>query len=112
MPWWRRRWAPWAILAGGALATGPLAFVYRLAAPEPGDAGINCGGIGFGESPCGWDAVGLFYAFVGIPYALGVLTIVGLLELGGLKTHMARLGLASVAAVIPWGVALVALLTG
>jgi hypothetical protein len=34
--------------------------------PQPGDP-VNCGGVGFGETPCGWDAVGLTFLFLGPP---------------------------------------------
>lgn len=101
LQWWRRRWAPWAVLGLGALSAVPLALVFRAAAPEPGDRGINCGGIGFGESPCGWDAVGFFYAVIGVPYALTVVVVLGLLELGGRRLHALRLGLAVLAALLP-----------
>ena len=111
MDWTRRRWAPWAILGVGAVLTGPLAFVFRAASPEPGDPGINCGGIGFGDTPCGWDAVGLFYALIGVPYALIAVAALGVLELGGQRVHSVRLVLAVIAALTPWLAAIAVLLS-
>ena len=100
---------PWAILGAAVLSSIPLAFVLYLTAPQPGNRGVNCGGIGFGESPCGWDAVGLSYIILGIPFLAIVLITLLLLEAAGPRAQRARIGLCTLAIVIPWALAVAAL---
>lgn len=103
--WWHRRGAPWAIFVLALCAWVPLAFVWYAVGPQPGDAGINCGGIGWGEQPCGWDAVGLLYFLFGIPFAGASLLLLTLLELFGTRAHRARLAVSIFFLVAPWSVA-------
>ncbi len=99
--WWRPRWVPWAIVGVALLSAIPLAWVLYLLAPQPGDP-VNCGGIGFGETPCGWDSVGLTYLFLGVPFLAAVLLLLLLLEVAGPRTHAVRVGVALFFGIVPW----------
>lgn len=80
----------------------PLAFVWYAMRPEPSDRGGSCGGAGWGETSCGWDAVGLAHAFFGVPFAAGCLLTLAALELFGARAQMARVGVSLVFLVAPW----------
>jgi hypothetical protein len=97
----RWRWFPWLVFAATILSGGPLALVLYAVVPHPGDA-VNCGGIGFGEVPCGWDAVGLIYIFFAIPFALGFATLLALSEVLGPRATFARSIGALVVMGLPW----------
>lgn len=90
----------------------PLAFVWYALGPQRGDTGINCGGIGWGETPCGWDAVGLAYAFFGIPFAGACLVLLAALELLGARAQMARLGVSVLFLVVPWALSAYVVVAG
>ncbi|HSH58255.1 MAG TPA: hypothetical protein VK988_01185 [Acidimicrobiales bacterium] len=94
------------VLAGALLSWIPLAFVAYLLSPQPGDP-VNCGGIGFGETLCGWDAVGFTFLYVGPPFFLIVLTALTALTLAGPRAQLARVAVSLTALVLPWGLAVI-----
>lgn len=84
----------------------PLGQVLAAAYPQPEGA---CSGIGWGCSLYGWDAAYFVLMVVGVPYALALGFVLGLLSLlperwRGVQTAVAALGLA-----VPWGTVLVGL---
>src|SRR5688500_6623459 len=110
--WWQRRMAPWAIAGAALVLAAPLAFYMKLAAPEPGDA-VNCGGIGFGEEPCGWDAVTLTFVVFGVPYLVAGAGVLALLELlPGRRGQLVRVTAATLFLVAPWCFVTLVLLSG
>ena len=97
----RRRWFPWAVFATTLVSAAPLAPLIYLGVPKEGGT-ANCGGIGFGETPCGWNAVGLTLILLGVPYALLIAVVLGLSELLGGAGTRARSVIALVGLAIPW----------
>jgi hypothetical protein len=94
------------------VSLGPLALVLYAGSPKPGDYGHNCGGIGFGEVPCGWDAVAFTFIFLGVPYAVIYAGVVGSSELLGGRFTLGRSIIALVGASVPWVLAALAAISG
>lgn len=90
----------------GLCAWAPLAFVWSAVGPQPGDPGINCGGMGWGEMPCGWDAVGIAYLVIGVPFAAGSVAALTMLEILGARAQSARLAVSVLFSTVPWAFAL------
>ena len=98
----RPRTAAWILFLLTLVSALPIAAVIAAAHPMPEGA---CSGIGFGCSLYGWDVAGFALLFLGVPYALGLATLLGVLCLlpdrwAGIVTAVAGLGLA-----VPWVVA-------
>ena len=95
----RPRTAAWILYLLTLVSALPLAAVVAATNPMPEGA---CSGIGFGCSLYGWDAAGFALLLLGVPYALGLAAVLGVLSLlperfAGIVTIVAGLGLA-----IPW----------
>ena len=98
----RRRWFPWIVFAATLLSAGPLALLLYFNAPKPGDPGVTCGGIGFGEVPCGWDAVGLVFLLTLAPFVVVLAAVLLLSEFFGPRLTPARSILALIGLALPW----------
>ena len=95
----RPRTTAWTLYLLTLLSALPLAAILADANQMP--AG-GCSGIGFGCSLYGWDAAGFLLLIIGIPYALGLAAVLGVLSLlsdrrAPIATVVAGVGLA-----IPW----------
>jgi hypothetical protein len=97
----RRRWFPWLIFGATLVSAAPLAPLMYLVAPKSSET-PNCGGIGWGEVPCGWDSVALTFVFAGVPYAFGLALVLGISEGIGQRATFARSILALTGLAIPW----------
>ncbi|MEN3273851.1 MAG: hypothetical protein V7636_2612 [Actinomycetota bacterium] len=87
--------ALYLLTLASALPLGAL-----IASANPPDGG--CSGIGFGCSLYGWDAAGFALLFAGVPYAVILAALLGVLCLlprrcAGVAQVVAALGLA-----VPW----------
>lgn len=90
----------------------PLAFVWYAIGPQPGDRGVDCGGVAWRETPCGWDAVGVAHLFFGIPFAAGSVLALALLELLGPRAQGARLMVSVLFLVAPWALSAYVVVAG
>lgn len=95
----RRRGTAWTLYLLTLLSALPLAALLAAANPMPEGA---CSGIGFGCSLYGWDAAGFALLVLGVPYAVGLAVVIGLLcllpdRLAVVVTIVAGIGLA-----VPW----------
>ena len=96
MTWWHRPSTPWLLYLATLLSGLPLAGAVALANPMPAGA---CSGIGWGCSLYGWDAAGFLLVIVGIPFAVVLAVVVGLLSLAG---RAWAAGAAALGLSIPW----------
>lgn len=101
----RPRALAWTLYALTLASVLPLAPIYAGANEMPEGA---CSGIGWGCSLYGWDAVGFALLIVGIPYALGLALLLGVLcllpdRIAPIVTVVAAIGLA-----VPWVLVLLA----
>ena len=93
------RRATWTLYALTIASGLPLAAIIAAATPMPEGA---CSGIGFGCSLYGWDAAGLALLILGVPYALGLTLVLGLLSLLPERHAPIATGVAAVGLAVPW----------
>lgn len=70
-----------------------------------------CSGIGFGCSLYGWDAVGVAYLIFGIPFAVMLAVILGVLSLPSIRRPWLTVAVATTGFALPWLLAVAVLLT-
>ena len=105
MTWWHRRSTPW-LLYLATLASG-LPFAAALAAANPMPEGA-CSGIGWGCSLYGWDVAGFALTILGVPFAVVLGLVLGLLSLA--RPPVAAVA-AAVGLAVPWLLTVAVLVT-
>ena len=94
-----RRWTPWLLYLATLLSALPLGAIIARESPQPPGA---CSGIGFGCSLYGWDAAGFALLFLGVPYAVGLAVVLGLLHLVPRRLGFIHVGMAAIGLAVPW----------
>lgn len=97
----RRRSFPWLLIGALVVLAAPVAGVIAAGvAVEQAERPPTCEGIGWGCEPGPGASAALVLVIVYAPFVAGVAAVVGLLELGGARTAVARLVVASLAVAV------------
>src|SRR5688572_25856468 len=94
----RWRAVPWLLFLGTLLSAWPLGALIAASLPATAD---GCEGIGFGCSLHGWNAARFVIVVVGIPYALGLAAVLGVLSWNE-RWLRVQIAVAMVGLAVPW----------
>jgi hypothetical protein len=95
----RPRTSAWTLYLLTLVSAIPLAAIVAASNPMPEG---GCSGIGFGCSLYGWDAAGFVLLIVGVPYALGLALVLGVLSLVTDRRSTVTTIVATVGLAVPW----------
>lgn len=104
----RPRGIAWTLYLLTLVSALPLAALLAAATPMPAGA---CSGIGFGCSLYGWDAAGFALLILGVPYAVGLAVLLGLLSLLPDRIAIVVPIVAGIGLAIPWALATLAVVS-
>ena len=107
METWRRPWFPWTISAATIASALPIGALLAAANPMPEGA---CSGIGFGCSLYGWDAAGFALMIFGIPFAVVLAVVLGVLSIPAIRRPWLASTVAACGLAVPWLFTLLVLL--
>jgi hypothetical protein len=95
----RSRTTAWLLYLAMLVSALPLAALVAHSNPMPDGA---CSGIGWGCSLYGWDAAAFALLLLGLPYAVGLAVLLGLLSLLPDRAAVVSTVTAGIGLAVPW----------